>query len=44
MESGLETEKSRFTKLLFDKYEPEELYGKAIKDRDLKSTAMMFSA
>ena len=33
METGLETEKSRFTKLLFDKYTPEELYGKAIKDK-----------
>lgn len=33
METGLETEKSRFTKLLFDKYKPEELYGKAIKDK-----------
>ena len=33
MESGLPTEESRFTKLLFDKYEPEELYGKAIKDK-----------
>lgn len=33
METGLETESSRFTKLLFDKYKPEELYGKAIKDK-----------
>ena len=33
METGLETESSRFTKLLFDKYNPEELYGKAIKDK-----------
>lgn len=33
METGLETEQSRFTKLLFDKYMPEELYGKAIKDK-----------
>lgn len=33
METGLETEDTRFTKLLFDKYLPEELYGKAIKDK-----------
>lgn len=33
MEEGLETEQSRFTRLLFDKYQPEELYGKAIKDK-----------
>lgn len=33
MEVGLPTVESRFTKLLFDKYKPEELYGKAIKDK-----------
>lgn len=33
MESGLPTEKSTFTRLLFDKYKPEDLYGKAIKDK-----------
>lgn len=33
METGLATVDSQFTKLLFDKYEPEELYGKAIKDK-----------
>ena len=33
MEKGLPTVKSRFTELLFDKYEPEDLYGKAIKDK-----------
>lgn len=33
METGLPTVKSRFTQLLFDKYKPEELYGKAIKDK-----------
>ncbi|MCI9407013.1 MAG: DNA (cytosine-5-)-methyltransferase [Clostridia bacterium] len=33
MEIGLPTEKSRFTELLFDKYKPTELYGKAIKDK-----------
>lgn len=33
METGLPTVESRFTQLLFDKYEPEELYGKAIKDK-----------
>lgn len=33
MEEGLPTEESRFTQLLFDKYTPEELYGKAIKDK-----------
>ena len=33
MESGLDTIDNTFTKLLFDKYKPEELYGKAIKDK-----------
>ena len=33
METGLPTVQSRFTQLLFDKYKPEELYGKAIKDK-----------
>lgn len=33
MEKGLPTVESQFTKLLFDKYQPEELYGKAIKDK-----------
>ena len=33
MEKGLPTVKSRFTELLFDKYKPEDLYGKAIKDK-----------
>ena len=33
MEKGLPTVNSRFTELLFDKYKPEDLYGKAIKDK-----------
>lgn len=33
METGLATVDSQFTRLLFDKYDPEELYGKAIKDK-----------
>lgn len=33
METGLPTVQSRFTQLLFDKYKPEDLYGKAIKDK-----------
>lgn len=33
METGLPTVHSRFTELLFNKYSPEELYGKAIKDK-----------
>ena len=33
MESGLDTVDSNFTRLLFEKYTPEELYGKAIKDK-----------
>lgn len=33
METGLPTVQSQFTRLLFDKYKPEELYGKAIKDK-----------
>lgn len=33
METGLDTVDSNFTRLLFEKYTPEELYGKAIKDK-----------
>lgn len=33
METGLETVDSEFTRQLFDKYRPDELYGKAIKDK-----------
>ena len=33
MESGLPIVESKFTKQLFEKYKPEELYGKAIKDK-----------
>ena len=33
MENGLPTVESEFTKQLFEKYKPEELYGKAIKDK-----------
>ena len=33
MEKGLETVDSQFTRQLFEKYKPEELYGKAIKDK-----------
>ena len=33
MEKGLPTVESEFTKQLFEKYKPEELYGKAIKDK-----------
>lgn len=33
METGLETVNSEFTRQLFCKYKPEELYGKAIKDK-----------
>ena len=33
METGLKTIDSDFTRLLFEKYKPEELYGKAIKDK-----------
>lgn len=33
MEQGLPVVDTTFTKLLFNKYEPEELYGKSIKDK-----------
>lgn len=33
LESGLETVDSHFTRCLFSHYNPEELYGKAIKDK-----------
>lgn len=33
MEEGLNTVDTEFTKQLFEKYRPEELYGKAIKDK-----------
>ena len=33
METGLKTVDSKFTRKLFEKYSPEELYGKAIKDK-----------
>lgn len=33
MEKNLKTVDSEFTKQLFEKYKPEELYGKAIKDK-----------
>lgn len=33
METGLKTLDSKFTRQLFEKYKPEELYGKAIKDK-----------
>lgn len=33
MEKGLPTVESKFTKQLFEKYKPDELYGKAIKDK-----------
>lgn len=33
METGLKTVNSKFTKQLFEKYTPKELYGKAIKDK-----------
>lgn len=33
MEEGLKTVDSEFTRQLFEKYKPDELYGKAIKDK-----------